>query len=266
MNRVKENIKLYLPAIIKIVGDDFDWDRIDKLFTGEINKRIEKAKEETLIIDVTIYDIIIEVKKGNKEAKRFLSFFQRLLEELSINLSLVELKLIKKNIRDFLTRFDQKYLDYVGELAVINNLIKSKTYRLENIETKLISGKSIDFEIKNIENGQPYFVEVTNIHLVHEKVENDDEKIEAFLNHRLTSKINSKMSDINFYLIPVLWGGWRDIKIYSDYFMRNKMHISSVLEPLAYVTFYDPKKETFYLHRFTSVSKLFETTNLIIYE
>lgn len=266
MNRVKENIRFYLPAITDIVGDtDFGWERIDKLFSDELIKRTAKANENggTWTVQATIYDIIIEVKKQNLEAMRFLSFFQLLLEELSMNLTAEEKKIIKKNIRDFLTRFDFRCLDYVGELAVINNLIKSKTYRLENVETKLASEKSIDFKIKKTEDGKLYLVEVLNIHLDGDKVESDEKKIKIFLNHRLTKKIESKKSDTNFFLVPVLWGGWQDIKVYSDYFKKNKMHLTNVLEPVAYATFTDPKNEKFYFHRFGNVSNLFESVNLM---
>jgi len=263
MNRVKENIRFYLPAIKNIVGDDFDWERIDKLFSDELTNRTEKANGETLLIEATIYDIIIEVKKRNLQAMRFLSFFQRLLEELSINLTTEEQKLIKKNVRDFLTRFNLKYLDYVGELAVINNLVKSKIYRLENVEAKLTSEKSIDFKIRKIEDGKSHLVEVLNIHLDSSKVESNDEKIRTFLDYRLRNKIESKKSDKKFFLVPVLWGGWQDIKVYSEYFKKNKMHLTNVLEPVAYATFTDPKNETFYFHRFGNVSNLFESVNLM---
>lgn len=264
MNRVKENIRFYLPAITDIVGDtDFDWERIDKLFSDEVTKRTVKANGGTLMIEATIYDIIIEVRKQNLEAMRFLSFFQRLLEDLSMNLTDEEKKIIRKNIRDFLTRFDLRYLDYVGELAVINNLIKSKIYRLENVEMKLANEKSIDFKIRKSEDGKIYLVEVLNIHLDSNKVEADEEKIKKFLTYRLEKKIASKKSDINFFLVPVLWGGWRDIKVYSDYFKKNKMHLQNVSEPVSYVTFNDPKNKSFYFHRFGNVSNLFESVNLI---
>jgi hypothetical protein len=266
INRVKENIKFYLPAITDIIGDtDFGWERIDKLFSDELVKRTVKANKNggTYKVEATIYDIIIEVKKGNIEAMRFLSFFKRLLEELADNLTSEEKKSIKKNIRDFLTRFNVKYLDYVGELAVINNLIKSKIYRLESVETKLSSEKHIDFKIRKIEDGKIYLVEVVSIHLDSNKVEDDEEKIKAFLNYRLAKKIESKKSDTNFFLVPVLWGRWQDINIYSDYFKKNKMHLINVLEPVAYITFTDPKNEIFYFHRFGNVSNLFESLNLI---
>ncbi|WP_126970223.1 hypothetical protein [Gynurincola endophyticus] len=267
MNRVKDNIRFYLPAINDIVGDtDFGWGRVEKLFSDELKKRTVKANGATLMIEATIYDIIIEVKKQNLQAMRLLSFFQRLLEELSINLTSEEKKIIKKNIRDLLTSFDLKFLNYVGELAVINNLIKSKNYRLEYVETKMVSGKSIDYRIKKLENGKLYLVEVLNIHLNSDKVENDEEKIKTFLNHRLAHKIESKKSDKNFFLIPVLWGGWQDIKIYSNYFKKNKMHLANVLEPVAYVSFTDPKDKTFYIHRFGNVSNLFDSACLMVEE
>src|SRR5690554_5971382 len=117
MNRVKENIGIYLPAIIKMVGDNLDWRRIDKLFSDELVKRSKNANGDIIRIEATIYDIIIEAKKKNLQAIRFLSYFQRLLEELSVNLSFEEQKLIKKNIRDFLTSFDLKHLDFIGELS-----------------------------------------------------------------------------------------------------------------------------------------------------
>jgi len=267
MNILKENIKLYLPAIINIVGNtNFDWERIDKLFSEELTKRTAKANGGTLIIEATIYDIIIEVKKGNLQAMRLLSFFRQLLEELSINLTTEEQKLIKKNIRDFLTRFNLKYLDYVGELAVINNLVKSKIYRLENVELKLASKKRIDFEIKRIEDGKLFLVEVVSIHLDSNKVERDDLKIKKFLNNRFANKIESKKSNTDFFLVPVLWGSWHDIKVYSEYFKKNKMHLINVLEPVSYVTFADPKDKNFFFHRSGNVSNIFDSINLMTEE
>jgi hypothetical protein len=260
MNILKENIKLYLPAIINIVGDtDFDWKHIDKLFSNKLTERTAEANGGTLIVEATIYDMIIEAKKQNLQAMRLLSFFQRLLEDLSINLTNEEQKLIKKNVRDFLTRFDLRYLDYIGELAVINNLIKSKIYRLQRVESELSSKKKIDFEIKRIEDGRLFFVEAVNIHLDSNKVESDDSKIRKFLDGRLMKKMESKRSDTNFFLVPVIWGGWSDIKIYSEYFKKNKMHLKSILEPVSYLTFTDPNNEKFYYHRFGNVSKIFDS-------
>jgi hypothetical protein len=266
MNRVRENIRLYLPAIINIVGEeDFDWEQIDELFSAELVKRGAEfnVDGEPLLIQATIYDIIIEVKKGNLQAMRLLSFFQRLLEELSINLTIGERKLIRKNIRDFLLRFNLKYLDYVGELAVINNLVKSKLYRLENVEEKLPSKKSIDFKIKRVEDGKVHLVEVVNIHLVSGKIECDERKIRKFLDYRLSKKIASKNSAADFFLVPVLWGCWQDIKVYSEYFKKNEMHLLNVLEPVAYATFSDPNDKTYCFHRFGNVSSLFESLRTV---
>lgn len=259
MNKLKENIEFYLPSLIEIVNStNLDWEIIDKLFSKEIKNRKVKANGEILLVQATIYDIIVEVKKGNLQALRLLSFFQRLLEELSNNLSFEEQKMIKKNIRDFLISFNQSYLNYVGELAVINNIIKSKKYSLEKVETELVSKSRIDFTIRNLDDGKLLLVEVVNIHLNSDKVESDEEKIRKFLDYRLSSKIESKKSTTSFFLVPVLWGDWKDIKIYSEYFKRNKMHLENVLEPVSYVTFIDTENENYYRHHFGNVSNLFD--------
>lgn len=264
MNRVKENIKLFLPALIEIVGDsDFDWNYIDNLFSKKLNERTLKAGGGTLLIEATIYDIIIQVKKGNQEAIRLLSFFQKLLEELSTNLIEEEQKLVKKNVRNLLISFDSKYLNFVGEIAVLNNLLKSKMYRLEDVETKLSSKKSIDFTVKKIDNRKLFLVEIVNIHLDSNKIENDETKIKKFFADRLVNKIKSKKSSEDFFLVPVLWGGWKDVKIYSDYFKKNRMDIKNVLEPVSYVTFSDPHNANHYFHRFGNVSNLFDSINLL---
>lgn len=247
-----------MPALAKIVGDtEFDWDYIDKLFSNKLEERTAKADGGTLMVEATIYDIIIEVKKGNTQALRLLSYFQRLLEELLMNLTEEEQKLIKRNLRNFLTSFDKRYLTFVGEISVLNNLIKSKTYRLEDVEAELSSNKSIDFKVRKIDDVKLFLVEVVNIHLDSNKIENDEVKIKKFLTDRLAKKIESKKSDSNFFLVPVLWGGWQDIQIYSDYFKKNKMHIENVLEPVSYVTLSDPNNESYYFHRFGNVSNLF---------
>lgn len=259
MNRVKSNIAYYLPALIKIIGEsDFDWPYIDTLFSKKLNEREKKANgDKTIEIEATIYDIIIEVKKGNKQAHRLLDFLQKLMEELSINLNDKEQKLIKKNLRDFLTTFDKGYLNFVGEIAVLNNLIKSGTYRLESVETQLLSNKKIDFKLKTISNDKHILVEVVNIHLNSERIKNEETQIQKFFTHRLTGKIESKESGtVDFFLIPVLWGAAEDIKIYSDYFMKNKMHLSNVLEPVSFMTYIDPDNHDCFSHKFGNVSNL----------
>ena len=257
------NISFYLPSLIKIIDEtnlDFDWDNIDNLFSKEIKARTERANGETSIIEATLYDLIVEVKKENSQAGRLLDFFNKLWEELSINLTSEEKKLIKPTIRNILTAFDRRYLDFTGEILVLNNLIKSKIYRLEKVEEKLPNKKTIDFKLKCIADGSFKLVEIVNIHLDSSKVNSEENLIKTFLEGRLSKKIAAKkllLDNVDFFLVPVLWGGWKDIQVYSEYFKKNKMHIQNVIEPVSYLTFTDPNDISFVMHRFGNVSNLF---------
>ena len=259
MNVAKQNIAFYLPSLMEILRDsDPEWEKIDKLFSAKIEERFKEANCEVITIEATIFDIIIAVKKQNLQAIRLLDFLNRMTTELSANLNNDEKLLIGKIVKDLLLTLDMRYLNFVGEIGVLNNLIKSKTYRLEAVEAELSdSTKTIDFKLKRIGDGAFLLVEVVNIHLDSDRIEDDEEKIKKFLTHRLTKKIDSKKTKSQFYLIPVIWCASKELKIYSDYFKKHKMHIENVIEPVSYLTFIDPNDESFVLHKFANISNLF---------
>lgn len=66
-NYLKLNLSFYLPALMEYTTDiDIDWDSIDKRLKNEYDKRItelEKENKESIKVQATIYDIIIEAKK-----------------------------------------------------------------------------------------------------------------------------------------------------------------------------------------------------------
>jgi hypothetical protein len=264
-NNVKINLSEYFPELISFVGDSYlDWDYIDSLFSKEIDKRIRKANTdgtETIRIQATIYDLIVETKKNNLQAVRLLDFFRKAVAELDINLTLNEKKLVVPTIRSILTALDSRYLDFFGELLVLNNLMKSKTYRLEDIEEKLSNSKTIDFKLRYMANDSLRLVEVVNIHLNPEKVDSNENLIKSFLGNRFIKKIADKKKGlkIDFFLIPVLWGQWKDIQIYSEHFKKNSIDMPYVIEPVAFVTFHDQNDDNYLLHRFGNVSNLFES-------
>ena len=264
MNNVLRNLSFYLPSIFTIIDEnDLDWTNIDSLFKKKIEKRIQECKGETIIVETTIYDLIIEVKKKNSQALRLLDFINKLFYELSGNLDTLEKQLVKNNIRNILINFDMRYLNFIGEIAVLNSLMKTKKYSLEGIETKLSNNKSIDFKLKQYSDNSYILIEIVNIHLNSDRIEKSNVKIDKFLTERLEQKVKNKkqglFEDINFYLIPVLWGNSDDLKIYSDYFIENSIQIKNVIEPLSYLTFIDPNDETYFLHRFGKISDLFKT-------
>lgn len=261
MNLVLENLKLFIPALVQLVdGRDFPWDSIDLLFSEKIKDRISKLTGETLEIEASIYDIIVEAKKQNSKAIGLLHFLNKLFEELTDTLETNEKLLVKSNVKQMLTSLDSKYLDFLGEIATLNNLIKSKMYRLVAIEEKLPNGKSIDFKLRHIEQNKFYLVEIVNIHLNSNRVEDNPDAIRKFLTHRLSNKLKAKNLKLDngtiFYLIPVIWGGWQQIKIYSNFFRTNGLGLQNVIEPVSYLTYTDGAG--YYEHYFKTVSNLFK--------
>lgn len=261
-NLVKNNLQLFLPALVELVSDsrDFPWDKVNRLFSKKLQDRIIDFNNGKSLIEATIYDIIIEAKKGNTNAIGHLDFLNKLFEELSDNLNLIEKGLVKTNVKHMLITFDKNHRNYIGEIAVLNNLIKSKTYSLNGIETKLPNGKSIDFKLEIIGKAKFILVEVMNIHLGENRINENPVAIEKFLTERFLQKLKCKMgpltNKIEFYLVPVIWGGWRNIKVYSDFFKTNSIKLNNVIEPVSYLTYSDDKGN--YEHHFKSISKLFK--------
>ncbi len=261
MKLVKENLKLFIPALIEFVdGQDFPWGKIDKLFSDKITDRISESNGETIVVEASIYDIIVAAKKQNSSAIGLLDFLNKLFEELTDTLDSDEKSLIKSNVKQMLISLDSKYLNFLGEIATLNNLIKSNVYRLVDIEHKIANGKSIDFKLRHIEQNKFLLVEIVNIHLDSNRVDDNADAIRKFLTHKLSEKIKSKKArlnnDFSFYLIPVIWGGWKDIKIYSEFFKSNKLDLPDVIEPVSYLTYTD--NAGYYEHYFKTISNLFK--------
>ena len=264
---LKFNLETFTPGLIKLIGDNpINWDDINNAFNIELSKRLVKLKnenKETLIVSASLYDIIISVRTGNIKAMRYLDFLNKVFLDLDSHLLEKDKKLVLKNIIQMLKAIDKRYISFVSELAVLNNLLKSKEYTLENIELRLPNNASIDFVFNKVHANTKILVEVLSFDLDTDKVEDDEDKIKAFLSHRLNQKISSKKKDlkedVSFFLVPVIWGAWEDLQVYSNYFKREKMHVENVTEPLAYLTFFDPNDETYFIHRFGNIRNLFNS-------
>ena len=68
--------------------------------------------------------------------------------------------------------FGKNHQLWKNELAVLNNLMKSKMYRLEQLEAPLPgSPKTIDFKLRSLKTNASILVEVYNIHIDTDKVQ-----------------------------------------------------------------------------------------------
>jgi hypothetical protein len=238
-NLVKENLEEAIPSLAALVnGEKFPWDKIDGLFNAKIDERLAEGKGETFTVEACIYDVIIAARGQKPQAVRLLRFLNGLFEDLTVTLQAAEKPLIKHTIRQMLESLDSKYLNFVGELAALNRLLKSGNYRLAGIEDKMPNGKFIDFKLKLVGQDKFQLVEVFNIQLDSSRVIDDAELIRKRLMHKLSKKIEDKKarlsSNVSFCLIPIIWGGWEDIKVYGEFFKAHKLELLEVTEPLAY--------------------------------
>ena len=138
--------------MVELIGDNINLDKIDNLF----NKKIENRRQTSIgkQIEACIYDTIVQANKNIPQAYRYLHFINKLCGELSGLLTEKEKKLIRKNVYNMLVSFDLKYLNFFGEILVLNSLMKTKQYRLHDVEMKLSNGKEVDFVLKNISSNK----------------------------------------------------------------------------------------------------------------
>jgi hypothetical protein len=276
VNFVKMNLSRNVPTLLEFIGDlDFPWDTIERKFSEDLKRRErewkekvqnliaaglsrEEAENTTIRIEACVYHLIVQAIKGNDTSIGFLHFLELLFQELTDNLLPNEKLLIRTCVKNMLMKFDLKYHDFLGEIAVLNYFIKLKTYRLEGIEKRIELSKPIDFKLKCIRANQTVWIEVCNIHLDSEKVIEQPEAIEKFLRGRLTKKLSAKKvcitEKLNYNICPVLWGDARSLKFYNEFFIKTKFKMDNVLEPMAYLTY---SYSNGYKHFFKPISSLF---------
>ena len=249
-----------MPALIYFTDHpDFPWKKINNLFNVKIQERKARANGETITIEASLFDIITAAKAGNTTAKGLLLFLNRLIYDLSRILSSGERKMVFTNIKRMLMTLDSRFYNFVGEIGILKNILSTNKYRLLHIEELLPNNKTIDFTIQDLESSQVELVEVVIIHLDSGKVDGNPEAIKKFLTGRLTEKILDKQkklsSSIEFNLIPVIWGGKENLKVYSEFFQERKLDLKNVHEPFGWLQFSDGND--YYAHRFSRLKNLF---------
>jgi hypothetical protein len=239
--------------------ENFPWAKIECKFESEIEKRFrDKGDREYITIEASIYDIIISVKSGKREHVGLLKYFNSLFTELSENLSEQEKTHVVSAVKNLLLTFDKRYLNFVGELAVLNQLKKTGNFNLHKHEFKLPNKKTIDFDLEILEPNMRILLEVLNIHINEQKVENDFDKIKGFFERRISDKIDSKkmnlQPDYNIHIIPVVWGSYEQLVIYRDFFKENSLDVDLAHEPLSFLMLSDG--EDYYHFQFSPLSQL----------
>ncbi|MEX2336360.1 MAG: hypothetical protein WD555_03715 [Fulvivirga sp.] len=261
---LKNRLKIYIPALFDLIEEDqIDWNPIIKNFDKKYNELKKKLKEtaEPVPTKSSLYGIITQAIQGNISAIRIFDFINKLFQELSDSLNINERKLIKRNLFDILVSQDEKYLNYVGELACLNTILKTGDYRLLKVEQKLEEGikesSHIDFMLLANRTNSKYLVEIVNVHLSKDNTR-DNFKIERLLEQKVRNKvlITAKKSVNPFILVPILWGSHEWIKKILEFYETIEFQLENVLIPSCYIPFTDSEGNM--IHRFGTIDTIFE--------
>jgi len=244
---IKNRLKEYFPVIFELLGDiNLDWKTIEKRFSQKLDEHLKKfdLTGQPIRIQASLFHVITSSKEGKEEATTLLDFITKLFQELITSLDKEEKKLIKKNLFDLLTNIDMKYLNFLGELCVLNQVKRNTKLKLIATEQPLAKNKKdgakIDFVFYNSESGKKLLVEIVNVH-INENVTETNEKIEILLDQKIKGKLNRKglRTTFEFLLIPVIWGPIDDQKKLIQYYETFQPKFTNTSTPFCYMPFSD---------------------------
>jgi hypothetical protein len=259
-NYTKLNIELLLPSLFRITEADiqFPWHSINADTMEYFQKKSAEAAGDPIQTEATFALTILKAKEGYSPAIGMLHFLYNLFNDLADLLTAREKKMTCSIVKKILITFDLKFYHFIGEIATLNNLMATKLYRLEHVEEELPNGKSIDFYLQEVKDKKRILVEVLNIDLDGDRVQSDPMSIDKFITHRARKKFKEKNENIpepeQFQLIPVLWGGHKDIEVYRQHFKDHRSTPENVMEPPAYLRHSDG--QFYFDHQFSRVGNL----------
>lgn len=256
---LEKNLRVYLPSLFQLIEGNFsrkEWKAINKKFEGKFSElKLKYENGDRPKPKLNIYTLLSSWLNQEMHGIVFRNYLDNLIKDLTILLNTQEKQAIKKKNLFNLLLFEKDFLNYVGELSVLNNLMSTGVYRLLAIEfTVKKGGKGIDFRLLNVNENKEVLVEVVNIELT-DTNSSSNEKIELLL----LSKLNGKLSDkdksgiLDYKLIPVLWYEKVDnVKRVKEFYETQEFHIERCETPRAYVWFRINQKK--FINKFGAIN------------
>lgn len=246
---VQRFLKSYMPDFYNlVVVQSISWKGINSIFTKHINRiKAEYAQtQQTVVKDATFYSIVISNISQDGKGDGMFDFFNTLFKSLSTHLNQVEKKLIRKILYKILTEVDRNYLNFIGELGVLNDFMSTGEYHLLKVEEKIKpdSNDSADFLLLDKKLHSELLVEVINIHL-EERTLTDEVSTKNHIDSKLNKKIIDKFTDSNrkFSLQPVIWTKHlNDVGFLKLMYSKLQMP-DNVQSPFVYFTFMEVTKK-----------------------
>jgi hypothetical protein len=244
-------------------GRKLDWTRASKAYITAFDKhraRFERTKTP-FRIEASLYNIIIEAGNGDKTAIRTFEYIRNLFTRLNELITPEEKQLLQRILFGVVSNIDKKYLNFLGELSVLNYIKQTKPVTLVRTERPVFpdkpKGVSIDFDFRNNLTGLIWPVEVVNLHLDEKNTANDETK-ERLLNQKIGEKllVTGIRKTNAFTLAPVVRGTWRQIYALKDYYARRNPTFENTSTPLAFVPFDDEQGNPVY--KFGTIDVIFD--------
>lgn len=233
-------MEYYIPSLLELIEGEIRWTSLTKMLNKRFAEQSERYNQgEKFECKVNLYSITASAAKGDPGNIQFLSFINNIIKSLTSLLNKQERRLISTNLANLL-EYDEKFLHYLGELCVLNSLLSSGEYKLEQVEYKLKkNSKSIDFKIQNKKTNEPHLIEVVNIEL-RDDIVHDFVKIETFLFNKLNDKLldTDKSGIVDYTIIPVIWGGIDNVnnvlKV-KEFYEKTNFSMNRVQVPRVYM-------------------------------
>lgn len=254
---IKEHV-FSLYNLISQTENEFSWNSVNKSLTKHLKKANEiSLKKGTFLKDANLFSLLIEKLYGEGKGNAMLDFYEQLFYDLDQNLELNEKKLLHNSIKNILTNNDKNYIDFIGELATLNAIIRTRKYHLKGIEQIIIDGKNTtaDFLLIQKDNNFEIYLEVLNIHL-YEKDFQDYSEIQYHLNSKYEIKKRDKIltRDKIILIQPVFWTKSEEqLKQLYQFYNNSNYFIDNIQTPLAYSSWVVNGK---YEHRFESIKTI----------
>ncbi|MCD9019151.1 hypothetical protein [Parachryseolinea silvisoli] len=244
-------LRVYFPALFNLLNEKkLDWRSITRTFERKMADHTKryKAKGVPVLVEVSFYGYVVAYSKGIKEAESFLQFINDLFESLNGRLTDKEKLLIRDNINGIFSNMDLKFLNFVGELAVLNYIKANTNCELDATECLLdplnSKGSRIDFRLVVPSTMQEQLMEVVNI-MMHKASTWSESQVKNRIYQKITEKLRLKglSKERNFMLVPVIWGSYEDIKAVMSHYKAEQPVFQNTSIPFGYVAFRNSEGE-----------------------
>lgn len=240
MSVVRKLFERNCPNILSIILKNTDFALIDKRFDQHMDSLgiLMGSGNKEILVKTTFIDLLLRSDEGSDDfIKSFVKYCDELVKDTLTKIESKHNKGIRNSFIGKITNLDSwNYLNPIGEIAALNNLLFSSQFSLEQIEYKMPNGKKADFLLRNIENNHKSLVEIVNIH-TRDGIEG--EELKNSIINKLSQKVLTEKTFIPYLphiFLPIIWSFDYDIYLpLEEFFLDFKASNGEKYIPDSYI-------------------------------